>query len=71
LTVDREDPEVHVVLVNDEKEYSLWPAGESVPTGWREAGLRGSKADCLGWIESVWTDMRPQRLRDHAHDAKC
>jgi MbtH protein len=32
-------------------------------TGWRKAGKQGSKADCLTYIDEVWTDMRPLSLR--------
>ena len=31
--------------------------------GWNDAGKRGTKAECLAYIEEVWTDMRPLSLR--------
>lgn len=52
------------VLVNDEEQYSIWPRDRENPPGWRDAGKSGSKQECLAWIESVWTDMRPRSLRD-------
>lgn len=52
------------VVVNDEEQYSLWPARRTPPPGWRLEGTTGSKQDCLAHIERVWTDMRPKRLRD-------
>jgi MbtH protein len=51
------------VVVNDEEQYSVWPAGTVVPAGWRPVGHTGSKADCLAYIDQVWTDMRPRSLR--------
>jgi MbtH protein len=51
------------VVVNDEEQYSVWPAGREVPDGWRAPGFTGNKADCLAHIEEVWTDMRPLSLR--------
>jgi MbtH protein len=51
------------VVVNDEEQYSLWPADRRPPTGWRDAGVSGPKAECLEYIERVWTDMRPLSLR--------
>jgi len=51
------------VVINDEEQYSIWPHGRDLPPGWREAGHSGAKADCLAWIEEVWTDMRPLSLR--------
>ncbi|MFI1767728.1 MbtH family protein [Streptomyces sp. NPDC020800] len=53
----------YTVVVNDEEQYSIWPAGREVPAGWRESGVRGSKDECLAHIEEVWTDMRPLSLR--------
>lgn len=50
-------------VMNDEEQYSIWPAGRDVPAGWREAGKTGSREECLAWIETVWTDMRPLSLR--------
>jgi MbtH protein len=54
---------IYLVVVNDEEQYSVWPEGPPVPVGWREAGKRGPKADCLAFVDKVWTDMRPLSLR--------
>lgn len=62
MAFDREDA-VYKVLVNGEEQYSLWPGYKEVPSGWREAGKQGSKADCLAFVEVNWTDMRPLSLR--------
>ncbi|HYQ49858.1 MAG TPA: MbtH family protein [Pseudomonas sp.] len=64
MAFDREDA-TFKVLVNAEEQYSLWPDYKAVPAGWREAGKRGPKQDCLDYIEAVWTDMRPLSLRQH------
>ena len=64
------DPEdidqIHTVVVNDEEQYSIWPADQDVPRGWREVGVRGPRPDCLAHVERVWTDMRPLSLRRRA-----
>jgi MbtH protein len=52
-----------VVVVNDEEQYSIWPAGRDLPSGWRAAGRRGPKDACLAYTTGVWTDMRPLSLR--------
>lgn len=52
------------VLVNDEEQYSLWPATHEVPTGWRLDGFRGTKDECTAHVDEVWTDMRPRSLRE-------
>ncbi|MEN2507858.1 MbtH family protein [Stutzerimonas stutzeri] len=62
MAFDREDA-LFKVLVNHEEQYSLWPDYKAVPTGWRETGQRGSKAECLAYVEREWTDMRPLSLR--------
>ncbi|MFC7220904.1 MbtH family protein [Streptomyces polyrhachis] len=53
------------VLVNDEEQYSLWPAYLAVPSGWRDTGVAGTKEGCLEYVREVWTDMRPLSLRRH------
>jgi len=58
-----EAQEVYLVVVNDEEQYSIWPADRDLPAGWRGAGKQGPKAECLDYIESVWVDMRPLSLR--------
>lgn len=52
------------VLINDEEQYSLWPADQDVPAGWRGTGTEGSKEDCVSYVDEVWTDMRPRSLRE-------
>lgn len=60
---DREDNTIYKVVMNDEEMYSIWPADKELPLGWREAGKTGKKAECLAYINEVWTDMRPLSLR--------
>ncbi|MFJ3883515.1 MbtH family protein [Streptomyces sp. NPDC090077] len=52
-----------LALVNDEGQYSLWPAFADVPPGWSVAAHRGSRQSCLEHIENHWTDMRPVSAR--------
>jgi MbtH protein len=51
------------VVVNDEEQYSIWFADRQPPPGWSAVGQEGPKAECLAYIETVWTDMRPKSLR--------
>ena len=60
---ETEDKTVYKVVVNHEEQYSIWPAYRENPLGWQDAGKSGLKADCLAYIETVWTDMRPLSLR--------
>jgi MbtH protein len=50
------------VLVNCEGQYSLWPDFLEVPAGWTVVGPSGGRKECLEWIETSWTDMRPKSL---------
>jgi MbtH protein len=62
MSFDREDA-IFKVVVNHEEQYSIWPDYKQTPNGWREVGKVGNKQECLAYIESVWTDMRPLSLR--------
>jgi len=61
--------ETYWVVVNDEEQYSVWPTGREVPEGWRTVGVTGPKDECLTWIDTNWTDMRPLSLRRAMGDA--
>jgi MbtH protein len=63
-TEEKDDLTLYKVVVNHEEQYSLWPAARENPPGWKEVGKSGTKAECLAYIEEVWTDMRPLSLRD-------
>jgi MbtH protein len=54
------DTEAFLVLVNDEGQYSLWPAFREQPQGWKAVGPVGTRRTCLDWIEASWIDMRPK-----------
>ena len=58
-----DDDALFEVVVNHEEQYSIWPVGREVPAGWRTVGKQGKKAECLAYIDEVWTDMRPLSLR--------
>lgn len=55
---------VYKVVVNDEEQYSIWPADKENAAGWRDEGTRGVKEACLAHIQEVWTDLRPRSLRE-------
>lgn len=63
MSTETEDTREYLVVVNHEEQYSIWLAGREIPPGWRDAGKRGTKAECLAHVEEVWTDMRPLSLR--------
>ena len=55
----------YLVLLNDESQYSLWPAAISIPAGWETVFGPAPKTDCQDYIEGAWSDMRPASLRSH------
>ena len=52
----------YFVLVNDEGQHSLWPTFAEVPSGWQVVFGEDSRAACLDYVETNWTDMRPNSL---------
>lgn len=64
-----EDTRQYLVVLNDEEQYSIWPAGRPLPSGWHAEGTQGTKDACLDHIEQVWTDMRPLSVRRRLADA--
>jgi MbtH protein len=60
---EREDRTIYKVVVNSEEQYSIWPADRENALGWNDAGVQGSKEECLAYIKEVWEDMRPLSLR--------
>ncbi|MDQ7807550.1 MbtH family protein [Amycolatopsis sp. A133] len=58
-----EDEEgVYLVLVNDQNQHSLWPAFSPVPAGWKAVHGEDTRANCLEYVSTHWTDMRPAGL---------
>jgi len=58
-----DDVETFQVVLNDEGQYSIWPADRERPAGWHHDGFTGTRAECLAHIDEVWTDMRPISAR--------
>jgi len=57
----------YLVVINHEEQYSIWPVGRPLKAGWRALSKKGTKEDCMKFIEEVWTDMRStdrSRLKD-------
>lgn len=54
---------IFLVLVNDEGQHSLWPTTVDVPPGWHTAFGPITRQACLDHIETHWSDMRPNTLK--------
>jgi MbtH protein len=58
-----EDPDAsYLVLVNHEGQHSLWPVFADVPAGWTSVFGEAGRQECLDYIETNWTDLRPKSL---------
>ena len=69
---DERDPfSTYKVVLNHEEQYSIWPAQRANPLGWNDAGKEGTKEECLEYIKTVWTDMRPLSLRKKMESASA
>ena len=66
---EQEDASIYKVVVNHQEQYSIYPVDRDNPLGWNSTGKTGTKAECLQYIEGVWTDMRPLSLRLRTMDA--
>jgi MbtH protein len=53
-----------MVLVNEEEQYSLWPAFAAVPVGWTIVLGETSRDECMQFIKLNWKDLRPKSLRE-------
>ena len=65
MSSNEEDKTLYKVVVNHEKQYSIWPKDRANALGWFDEGKVGSKRECLDHIDVVWTDMRPLSLQKH------
>ena len=60
---EHEDQTIYKAIINQEEQYSIWPADRENPLGWTDAGKVGPRDEVLAYIKEVWTDMRPLSLR--------
>jgi MbtH protein len=57
-----DDTAAYLALLNDEGQYSLWPAAVAVPAGWTVVHGEDTRQGCRDYIERNWADMRPRSL---------
>ncbi len=55
------------VLINDEKQHSLWPVFSDIPVGWQISFGPENRKTCLEYVEASWTDIRPESLITAMH----
>jgi len=52
-----------VEVINEEEQYSVWPAAKELPLGWFSTGFEGERDECLAHIALVWTNIQPKSSR--------
>ncbi|MFJ2875767.1 MbtH family protein [Streptomyces sp. NPDC087298] len=52
------------IVVNVERQYSIWPLDRVNAPGWSDEGTHGTRDEYLTHVQRVWTDMRPLSARD-------
>ena len=63
MTNPFDDPDArYLVLRNDENQHSLWPSFAEVPAGWQVVFDQAGRQDCLDYVATHWTDLRPASL---------
>ena len=51
-------------VINHEEQFTIWSVERPIPRGWKPIGKTGTKEECIKYIEEVWTDMQPSKLRN-------
>ncbi|MEU8774472.1 MbtH family NRPS accessory protein [Streptomyces sp. NPDC048606] len=51
-----------VVLVNADRQFSLWPGSIEIPPGWDVVSGPAGRRACLDRVEADWRSLRPASL---------
>jgi MbtH protein len=51
------------IVLNTERQYSIWPVDQLLPEGWQATARVGTKSECLAFIDAVWNQMNPLSQR--------
>lgn len=53
------------VVISIYSQYSVWLSSRPCPHGWEPVGFRGSREECLNYIETIWSDIAPVLQNHH------
>lgn len=53
---------VFFVLINSVRQHSLWPVELNIPDGWRRVFGPGTRSEALDFVNSNWSDIKPESL---------
>ena len=60
----KHDGRVYRVVINDHKQYSIWPTTMDLPRGWSDTGKTGTKEECVDYMREIWPGLDPLKDRD-------
>lgn len=55
---------LHQIVVNDAREFAVWPSARPLPPGWRPAGRTGTREELMTHLRSAFAplvDLPPAR----------
>lgn len=47
------------IVVNDAREYAIWPSQRPLPEGWRHSGKAGPRDELTSYLRSVFAPVVP------------
>jgi MbtH protein len=65
---DETEEKVYKVVVNDEKQHSIWPADRENTEGWSDVGKTGTQDECQAYVNDAWADAIPSLIEEHKKD---
>ncbi len=48
---------LHQIVVNDAREFAVWPSARPLPAGWRPAGRTGTREELLTHLRSSFAPL--------------
>ncbi len=52
----------HQIVVNDAREFAVWPSARPLPPGWRPAGRTGTRDELLAHLRSAFAPLVELRI---------
>lgn len=47
----------HQIVVNDAREFAVWPSSKPLPSGWRPAGRTGTREELVAHLRSSFAPL--------------
>lgn len=48
---------LHQIVVNDAREFAVWPSAKPLPAGWRPAGRTGTREELVSHLRSSFAPL--------------